>query len=260
MLRFQPAQMPAFDDLGLRSFENDMVEHLKDFASKHCEVIGEVNVRQVTRLGIKRAKGYGFTNRGPVRFYIECMFLFGSDFDTDPLLHCAAQILTDPGYSDQMVRAMGLHDVIMDFVDRVIGRDRKPYARALGRACEAIRKPIMVPSGPELDEFMFSLLIDLFPERHAYLGDESLHALVKRGPAVAEGIGVATERGVGLSILLAYALGHGFSCDPLYPWVERTLKDSRLRTSEMRVEWLERRGRSYLEHAAEYLAEGHGNG
>ncbi|WP_148314651.1 hypothetical protein [Sorangium cellulosum] len=252
--------MLAFEELALRGFEDETVEHLKDFASRHSKVIGEAGVRQVIRLGISRAKGYGFTNCGPVRFYIEMMFLFGSDFDTDPLLPWAAQELGTAAYSEQLARAMGLYHALNVYIDRVIGRDRAPFTRALRRAYEARLELLTAISGHDSEERVFSTLAQIFPERLAHLGEEPLRAFVRRGPDMAERIGLATGRGVALSILLAYALGHGFASDPLCPWVENTLRDPNLKTPEIRVERLERRAGIYLEHALRYLEEAHDNG
>ena len=41
-------------------------------------------MRREIRFGLERAGSYGFTIRGPVRFYIELMVRLGCDFDTDP--------------------------------------------------------------------------------------------------------------------------------------------------------------------------------
>ena len=86
MLEIREEQMAVFDQAARKSFEDEMVQHLAEFVPKQCEVIGEQQVRKVIQLGIERARIYSLTIRGPVRFYIELMFVFGSDFDTDPLL------------------------------------------------------------------------------------------------------------------------------------------------------------------------------
>lgn len=259
MLRIHSEQRLVFEELTLRRFEDDTVMHLKDFASKHSEVIGEAGVRRVIKLGLTQAKKYGFTNVGPVQLYIELMFLFGSGFDTDPLLPWASRVLNDRQYPEQMSRAIGLFNAVNDYIDCVIGRDRKPYMRALRRAYEAVQEP-MVVNGSDYEDVVFGLLAKISPERVENLGEEVLRALVRRGPNLAEQLGLTLDRGAVLAVLMAYALGHEFANDSLYPWVEKTLRDSRIRTPEMRVEWLERRGRMYLEYAVEYLERGHGNG
>src|SRR5207302_709278 len=71
MLEIRSEQITVFEQAALEAFEDEMVEHLKKFSPEHCEVMGEPRVRSVIQLGMARAKTYGFTNRGPVRFYLE---------------------------------------------------------------------------------------------------------------------------------------------------------------------------------------------
>src|SRR4051794_26634806 len=80
VLTIRNEQVEAFRLAALRAFEDDMVRDLKGFAPAIYETRGEPILRQLIRVGIGRAKGYGFTNRGPVRLYIELMVLFGCDF------------------------------------------------------------------------------------------------------------------------------------------------------------------------------------
>src|SRR3982751_6102142 len=90
-------------------FEQTLFEHIKTIAPRHVEVLGDVAAREVVMGGIERAKGHGFIKRGPVRFFVEMMFLFGSEFDTDPLLPWADGVLTNPSIKDEVERADILH-------------------------------------------------------------------------------------------------------------------------------------------------------
>ena len=58
MLKIRKEQMEVFEQAAIRNFEDEMVQHLKKFSSRHCEVIGEDNVRKVIRMGIERGKKY----------------------------------------------------------------------------------------------------------------------------------------------------------------------------------------------------------
>jgi hypothetical protein len=120
MLEIREEQMAVFDQAARKSFEDEMVQHLAEFVPKQCEVIGEQQVRKVIQLGVERARIYSLTNRGPVRFYIELMFVFGSDFDTDPLLSWAAEILGDV-LTNQMAKAGRLYEKTNDYLEKVSG-------------------------------------------------------------------------------------------------------------------------------------------
>ncbi len=255
MLKIRDEQMRAFElETGLEEFEREMIIHLKDFAPKHSELLGEDGVRRVMRRGIEGAKGYGFTNRGPVRLYTELMFMFGSAFDTDPLLPWAGEVLRDGSLDEQMERAARLYERLIDYIDRVVGEDRRPSIEALRRVKEV---SLQVDGISSMDPAFERLVLDkirwIYPERHAYLGDAPLQGLLRQGPAMAERCGLTTDRGVVLTVVLAFSAGHGFPRDPLFPWIEATLRNPKLETSERRVEALERRAKIYLDRALSYL-------
>ena len=62
-------QMAIFDERAEALLTSQMVDHLENFAPKHSEVIGRENVKLVVQTGISRARAYGFTLTGPIRFF-----------------------------------------------------------------------------------------------------------------------------------------------------------------------------------------------
>src|SRR5262245_64449839 len=105
MFTIRVEQQEAFDRALFRGFEDDMVSHLRRFAPRLFELRGEPTFRALIRLGADRAGRYGFTNRGPVRLFVELMVILGCDFDTDPMLPWAARDLSESPSYDQMSRA-----------------------------------------------------------------------------------------------------------------------------------------------------------
>jgi hypothetical protein len=103
MLVISAQQMKALGQAALKNFEDEMVVHSKKFSPRLCEVLGDEQLREAIRRAIGRAGEYGFDLRGPVRLYIEMMFLYGSSFDTDPQYPWAAQALRSS--EPQMQRA-----------------------------------------------------------------------------------------------------------------------------------------------------------
>src|SRR5579863_8700811 len=105
MWTIRQEQIETFRRATLQQFEDRMVTHLQQFAPRHWRVMSEADGRKVIRLGIDRAAQRGFTNEGPVRFFIELMFMFGSYFDTDLQHPWATAILEDSAFPDQIARA-----------------------------------------------------------------------------------------------------------------------------------------------------------
>lgn len=241
MLKFQQAQLSMFARPAELAFEAEMAAHLAGFAPLHVEALGEAGARRVVRLGMERAAQHGFTRRGPVRLYIELMFLLGGAFATDPLLPWAGKVLWGGGDEDQMERAARLHAGLLDYIERVVGKDRGFAVGAARRLGEALaRREGFPPAGGVSEGWALATLRWIHPQQCAYLGDAPLREIVLRARPIAERCGLATERGVALTLALMFAVGHGFAEDPVHPWIEATLRDPELDTAERRVVALER--------------------
>lgn len=171
MLIIRDEQMKVFEEVALRSYEDEMVQHIKQFTPRHSEIIGEPAVRQVIRKGIEQAKEYGLTNRGPVRFYIELMFMLGSYFDTDPQYPWAEEILTNSEITDQMQRADRLYEKAMDFIDKVSGLNHKYEEEAIRRFSQMRFEDFSMSK----NEIVMHLK-RIYPQKCEYIGEQAINA------------------------------------------------------------------------------------
>lgn len=251
MLVIRSEQMERLRRAASRQFDSEMVRHLYGFAPRHCEVVGEACVREAVALGRSRADGYGFTRRGPVRFYLELMFQLGSGFDTDPQLPWAAGLLRAGDTSDQMDRADRLHAALGDYLDRVAGPGNAWSIAALRRLRAQVDAP-PAPAAPGFEAGLIAAMHDVYPEKAAFVGDAGLTVVIRAGAAQAAAHDVRSERGRTLFAVLMFALGHGFADDPLFPWIRTTLADT-ARDGEQRARRLERRAVTYLDHVLAHL-------
>jgi hypothetical protein len=96
----------------------------------------------------------------------------------------------------------------------------------------------------------------IFPQKAAYLDEKSLDALIKEGIDEARKYRFPTVRGETLIVALMFAFGHGCTADPLYPWIERTLIDTRIVDRASRAERLEKKAVTWLEHVVAAPGEG----
>jgi len=254
MLVIRDEQLQMVQQNSLGEFENELVEHMKGFAPKHSEVIKDEGVHDVVRLGIERSKKYGFTNRGPVRFYVEMMFMFGSDFDSDFQMPWAGGTLNNEAIKDQTQRADILHDKMLEFVEEVYGPEDKYSLEAMRRMNQA-RVEDYNFTKQDFDRQVAAALRHIYPQKCNYMGDETLAALVKRGRERARSYSIVSVNGTALMPALMFALGHGFDNDPLFPWVSKTLKDDSVPDPNERAERLQRKMKVYLGEALKYLEE-----
>lgn len=253
MLVIRQAQMDVFKEAALASFENEMVAHSQEFSPKLCKVIGEERVRLVVRNGITRAGGYGFTNRGPIRLYIEMMFLFGSGFDSDPQYPWAGSILRDS--TEQMARAERLYEQVLDYQEKVSGPDGVNTIEALRSLPLLAHQPLEFSSSNFVTG-MLREMANIFPKKAAYVGEEGLRGLIRESCEVAKGARFSTSRGYTLMVALMYAFGHGCADDLLYPWLSNTLTDERIVDSLARAERLERKALTWLDHVLNDVLKG----
>ena len=93
MLTIRKRQMAVFAEVEIKKFVESMVVHLKKFFPKQCESMGEPQLRDTIRYGIKRAAAYGITAKRDVYKYVDLMVVFGRDFDTDKRFPWAGEIL-----------------------------------------------------------------------------------------------------------------------------------------------------------------------
>ncbi len=255
MLVIRKQQIDVFNQVVLKSFESEMVMHCRDFSPRLFKVIGEDQMRRVVQLGMADAGGYGFTYRGPVRFYIEMMLLFGSHFDTDPQYLWATEILQNQALGSQMERAELLYEHTLDFLDNVVGPDDRFTLRALQRIASLAKQPPVLSQ----ENLMKDLRLEtyrIYPEKAEYIGDQGLGLLIGEGIDKAAGYGMAAPHSQALFCVLMFAFGHGCADDPLYPWISRTLKDERIVDPTARADRLERKAVTWLNHVVAWLEEG----
>lgn len=254
MLKIRREQMKVFEGLALQNFEDEMVIHSKKFSPKMCEVIGDGQVRLAVHEGIERSFAHGFTNRGPVRFFVEMMFHFGSRFDTDPQYPWASEILNDKQSSDQMERSERLYGKVKGYLEKVCGPKNANSRKALEVLSARAKRPFSF--SPDDTSSMIQEMTRVYPQKAAYVGEGALATLIQEGRGKALNSGFGTSRGQVLTISLMFAFGHGCMEDPLYPWIERTWKGLKEVDAEGRVKALESKAFAYIDNTVSYLAKG----
>lgn len=254
MLVIRREQIEVMEAVAERDFETELVEHIKLFAPRHSEVVGDEGIRETVRLGLERANRYGFTNRGPVRFFVELMAMFGCDFDTDPLLPWAAGVLKNESIKDQMERADILHEAMREYTDQVSGTDKKNMFDALRRLSK-FRLEDYQSQGGNFDGAVKTAIKTIYPQKGKYLGDEALDGLIRRGKDSARSYLITSAHGAALLIFLMFELGHGVTNDLLYPWISKTLEDESVADANERAKRLQAKVKTYLDQTLRNLGQ-----
>jgi hypothetical protein len=93
MLTIRREQIEALNADMRRRFEARMVTHVNQFFIQRCQLLGDVGVREWIVAGIERAAKYGIKAEVDVCRFIDVMFVFGREFDTNPRYPWASRIL-----------------------------------------------------------------------------------------------------------------------------------------------------------------------
>lgn len=245
MLVIRRDQIEKLELAQLAQFENALAAHCKAFSPRLCAVLGDEQVQAVVRSGVGSCARYGFTNRGPIRLFVELMFLYGSAFDTDPQFPWMGHILR--GRAGQMQRAEQLHQAQLDYYTRVSGPGAAHVQLALKNLRQFVDRPLSFPAG-DPSRTLLREMERLFPEKVSYIGEGPLLELIEQGRAEARRHRFTTARGEALMVTLMFAFGHGCTHDLLYPWIHSTLWDRRIADPEARAARLEKKARTWLDH------------
>jgi len=127
MLIIRKEQEEEFAKIALKQFEESMVVHLNQFFPEECEALGQEGTAEAIRHGLERAGRYGFVTERDLCLYMDVMFAFGRDFDEDPDLPWAKEILSDEALSRPLERIDKLYDVAMEKAEQA--RGIKPVRR-----------------------------------------------------------------------------------------------------------------------------------
>jgi hypothetical protein len=187
-------QMRTLSKAAEQAFQLQLVREMHEFAPWHAKALGDDGLLRCVQFAVQRAKKYGFTNRGPIRLYLQIIFLLGAEFDSDALLPWVGKVLSDPSILNQTDRATSLYEGLTEYLNNVAGPGRKFAKEALVRARDelySLRLNRTAPRGcDEVGQMIFAKVQGIYPEKCAYAGDAAV------SQSIAFGISVAAKHSV----------------------------------------------------------------
>lgn len=246
MLTLSDTQLNQIREQNISEFETEMVGELMQFSPRHMSVLGDDGVLEFVKYGIERAVGCGFTQRGPIRMYLQTMVSLGSHFDEDPLYaRLTDGVFTEGDDTQQMRRAKTFHSRLAHYFDEASGPNAERFRASSRRLQE--RSDQEIPENANVRAFVLAEAQAMVPERIAVLGIEEHHAAIDAAVGKAETSGITTTRGRAMFGILSLFAGCRFHDDLLYPWIARTLRNEALGDMDARAGRLEQRGWRYLD-------------
>jgi hypothetical protein len=114
MLEIRQEQIERLSEAASKNFEDRMLVRLEKFFPQHFTALGEEKTRFLVQFGVERAKTYSIASERDVCKYIDLMVSFGVEFDTDPKLPWASQILNDPSLKNPRLKTDTLFKAGLD--------------------------------------------------------------------------------------------------------------------------------------------------
>ena len=230
--------MTVFRTAAFKRFEDDMVEHVKEFFPNHYRIAGEPVIRNVIQYGIERSQIYDFTTERNMCLYITVMFMLGSNFDTDFFFPWATEILKDKSEANPSVRADKLADVALDFMKRIAGENNADINRAFLTLRKELTQIISQDPTGNFAIHTKDLLQRLYHRKYTVLGDRTIDRLVNVGRKTAADYGIASGNGQILLIVLMFFLGSACDREPFMPWIKDVLTDPAMEDQDKKVKRL----------------------
>lgn len=250
LLRIRAGQMRVFEKAAVGNFVQTAVRHLQENAPVHCGFLGDDGTREAVEYGLRRAEKYDLTTERSLLMYLDLMFMLCRDFDRDPLLPWAVEILRDQGISSELARMNRLYQKASEYLQRVVG----PKNEYIDAALRAIRQETPRWShGGDFEAQMVWWFERIYPEKTAYIGDQGIRALLQRGAESAKAHGIGSHRGLMIYTALMFLLGSHFSEDPLFRWARDILDDSQIPDEPQKVDRLYAASMNCLEQWTEAM-------
>jgi hypothetical protein len=239
-------QIAAFERVAIENYVVELAEHCRQYSPYLCRTLREEELNAAIREGIDRAEDQGFTQRGPVRLYVDLMIVLGSGFDSDPQYPWAGEILRTREGS-QMERAEALHTRTVAYLGKVDGPSNAYTLKALADLAACCRSGMTFqPETAQQDTLR--LMKEIHPRKVEETGEDALRLLISDGTIRGQTqYGFRDARSLVLMTVLMFAFGHHFDRDPLLPWISRTLARIDPADPETAANKLERRALVWLD-------------
>lgn len=238
-------KIAVFEDAAMRRFEDSMIEHVRTYFPNHYQIAGEDGTRDVVRYAVERAARHGHDTERSVCFYLNVMLILGGNFDTDPQLPWAAEILADE-IPEPEYRIEKLADTAVEWFSGIAGPQNRHLNQTLLLLHRDSGTVLSAPRSGALQEHLLGVLSRISWNKYTAVGEDRLRQLIAAGLAETEIYGLASDFGATVYVAFMFVLGRGFVSDPLHAWARDVLNDPEPTAPDERARRLHAAGMAQL--------------
>jgi hypothetical protein len=246
MLKIHAAQVDAFREKAWASYLTQLKDRLSERNPALVGTFDDARLDKVVRGAACAAERHGFSNRGPMRLYLDLCIGFGSGFADDPMYPWARKALGDGDPLTQAERAETLYRASLIAIEDIHGPDAIFTKNGLKSLSIWARNPTPFQEA-DLRVYVIHEMAQLHPQKAAHGGRQGLSGLYDQAAVICDASGVNSNRARVLMSALAFAFGAGCATDAIYGWIGETLADQRIVDPEARFQRLEKKAIIWLD-------------
>lgn len=106
MLKIRAEQLAKYSQAEVDQFTEWMINHLKRFFPQQCKALGDDQLKETIRFGIRRAASYGIRTKRDVCKFIDLIVILGRDFEQDEKLTWASEILKSKAQARRKIETL----------------------------------------------------------------------------------------------------------------------------------------------------------
>jgi hypothetical protein len=240
MFIIQNKQTDVFRTLALKKFEDEMVEHVKEFFPNHFIIMQDMDTRYTIRYAYFQAKKYGFNTHRNVCLYLNTMLILGSNFDNDPQYPWAQSILHDKSINSPMFRIDKITDKAEEMFDQIAGPEQIYLDQAYRNMCDNNHELFQKMCNGSLRDSPHYLRM-IFAEKYEVVGTSDLKYMIRYGISNAVNYNITSDLNMWVYVVFMFLLGSGYDKDPQFPWAGKILGNTLIRENK-KVELLSQAG------------------
>lgn len=106
-----------------------VIDYLAGSYPEIARAMGMAALRNLVKTAQAKARSHGFHEPQMVRKYAHAAFLLGADFESNPQMGWARQILSSPRYKDPLSRLRALEDATVRYLEQASSKANGPESR-----------------------------------------------------------------------------------------------------------------------------------
>lgn len=213
------------EKMAKENFLNEIMPYLQRNYSYICQYTPNHELREYLYSLVEQAEEIGFTQRGPVRFFVDMTIVLGSNFITDPSYYWISQFLEEHQSLDQLEMSMLLHKKVNHYLNQVMSDEYQRWKQIKENLLFLINQNKQEPEYTfyitGFEEYILRKLALIYPEKYHLLSEEALaHFVLQAREKAQQNYSFRGSKEELFVIVLMFIFGHEFDQTPLLAWAK----------------------------------------